>query len=96
MIRSSRVIPALLTRMSTLPNASSAALTSASAASVLAHIALDRKRLSPERLDRRCGLLCGRLVAAVAEGDVGALDREPEDDRPADPARTTGDDGALA
>ena len=56
-----------------MPNASSAALTSASADSGSRDVALDGERLAAERLDRRRGLLRRRLVAAVAERDVGAL-----------------------
>ena len=83
MIRSSRVMPALLTRMSTLPNASSAALTTPSAASGSRHVALDRERPPAERLDGRDGLGGGRRVAPVAEGDVGALRREAQRRSPA-------------
>ena len=73
MIRSSRVIPALLTRMSTLPNASRTALTSASAPSCSFASAWTARARRPSASTSATRRLGGGLVAAVAERDVGAL-----------------------
>ena len=96
MIRSSRVMPALLTRMSTLPNASSAALTTRSPASGWLWSAWIARALRPSASDRGRGLVGSRRVAAEAERHVRALGREAEGDRPSDPARAAGDERGLA
>ena len=73
MMRSSRVMPALLTRMSIWPNASSAALTTPSAVSGAraSPWMASARRPSASMAARRLGR--GRGVAAVGERDVGAL-----------------------
>jgi hypothetical protein len=62
MIRSSRVMPALLTRMSTLPNSASAALTSSSAASGWVTSAC---RASPRRPSRVTSPTVSSAAAAL-------------------------------
>ncbi len=96
MIRSSRVMPALLTRMSILPEGLEDRLDQRLGGLGVAGVHLDGEAAPAERLDlgdRRVG---GGLVAAEAERDVGALAREAEHDRPPDAARAAGDERGLA
>ena len=96
MIRSSRVMPALLTRMSILPVGLEDGLDQRLGGLGVAGVHLDREAAAAERLDlgdRRVG---GGLVAAEAERDVGALPGEAQHDGPADAARAAGHEGGLA
>ena len=78
MIRSSRVTPALLTRMSTLPNASRTALTTASAASACEASPWIASARRPSASIGRGRLGGGGGVALVGERHVGALGREAQ------------------
>ena len=89
-------MPALLTRMSILPKASSTALTSVSAPCCLLRVRLDGERAAAERLDLGGGRVRRRGVAAVAERDVGALAGESQHDGLADAPRAAGHEGGLA
>ena len=89
-------MPALLTRMSTLPKRSSAAPTSDCADSGCGDVGLDRERLRPSASTSRRGLGGRGRVRAVAEADVGALRGEAQGDGTPDAARAARDDGGLA
>ncbi len=100
----SRRMPALLTRMSTRPKASSAALTILSALPRLADRERRGDRLAAGLLDlvdhllRRAGIGAGAFEARadVADDDARALLRHQERDAAADAAPRAGDDGDLA
>ncbi len=90
----SRVTPALLTRMSTLPHSarifSAAALTAAASG----HVHRVRPRFATERADF-VGNLLGIFLRARNDGDIRAFAGEFQRDGAADPATSTGDDGNL-
>ena len=90
------MIPALLTRMSTRPNASRAALTSRSTSAADADVAGDGHRVRAAALQLAEDVLRGVVVAAIVEGDLRAGLGQPDRDRPADAARAAGDQRDLA
>ena len=95
--RLSRVIPALLTRMSTDPSAVERGLHDRlGRLAAGGGVALDRERPTPEAGDLGGDLLGGVGVAAVVDRDVGALPREGERDRAAQAAAAAGDERGLA
>ncbi len=95
--RLSRVMPALLTRMSTEPSSSMAAFTIASHASrpslVSPRIATARRPRPVISAGRGLG---GLGVAPVVDGDVGALPRERQRDRTTEAPAPAGDQRRLA
>ena len=96
MSRLSRVIPALFTRMSMLPNSSRAAFTISSHASRPAPVSpctTTARRPSP-RISTR-GRLGGVGVPAVVDRHVGTLSGEREGDRAAEAAAAAGDERHL-
>ena len=89
-------MPALLTRMSTLPNAPMAAAIERLGGLRLRDVAGTATARRPSASTARAPSAGRGLVAAIAERDVGALLGEPQHDRPTDSARAAGDDGRLA
>ncbi len=97
MIRSSRVIPALLTRMSMLLERPGHASTTRLCGVRIGHVAPGRQRpRRPWPRSRPTVVRGGIGVAPVADRDVGALARQSQRDGPPEPARAAGDEGALA
>ena len=89
-------MPALLTMMSTRPNASTAAVDQALEVRDLADVGFDADRLVTQRCHLRLERL-GRLrVAHIVDDDVGTLASEREHDPLPDAAVSTSDDRHLA
>ena len=87
-------MPALLTRMSTPPQAATTAATPALTASSLATSMATPIAWPPAGADLG-GRGLGRLAVEVGDGDLGAFARIGHGDLPADAAGGAGDDGNL-
>ena len=93
----SRVIPALLTRMSTRPNRSTTAPTSRSTSAVTLSISLDRGCLTLEvRFDLGAQSIGRGRTLAIVDRDVCTFGGEFPGNGPADPARRARDQRYLS
>ena len=91
----SRMMPALLTRMSMRPAAFDNPFDGGRAGCRVAHVDLFRRDVRPPRIARGHDFRGGGGIVAIEERDVGALGGEQLDDRPADAAAAAGHDRHL-